>query len=149
METRRVAATCLSGRGGARNAAASLFCACRGNVTLDSSMAGQSCSMQRKIPMGDSIAIARHESSDISISIDAHIDSDGGLRLEGNDVGSRVKELLGDSDYEYLIDVPASEIGRLLLLLLKEKYDGDTEAVSKFKTFCESNGIAHSFFNWV
>jgi hypothetical protein len=56
---------------------------------------------------------------------------------------------LGDSDYEYLIDVPASEIGRLLLLLLKEKYDGDTEAVSKFKTFCESNGIAHSFFNWV
>jgi len=107
------------------------------------------CSKQRKNPMGDSIAIARQESSDITISIDAHINSDGGLRLEGNDVGNRVKELLGDSDYEYLIDVPASEIGRLLLLLLKEKYDGDTEAVSKFKTFCESNGIAHSFFNWV
>jgi hypothetical protein len=112
-------------------------------------MAGQSCSMPRKIPMGDSITIARLERPDITISIHAQLRADGGLRLEGDDVGQRVQEIWGDSDYEYWVDVPASEIGRLVLLLLKEKYDGDTEAVSKFRTFCESNGIAHSFFNWM
>jgi hypothetical protein len=105
--------------------------------------------MQRKIPMENSLTIARLERPDITISIHAQLSADGGLRLEGDDVGQRVQEIWGDSDYEYWVDVPASEIGRLLLLLLKEKYDGDTEAVSKFKTFCESNGIAHSFFNWV
>jgi len=99
--------------------------------------------------MGNSISIARQEGSDITISIHAHISPDGGLRLEGDDVGKRVEELFGDSDYEYWVDVPASEIGRLLLLLLKEKYDGDLQAVSKFRTFCESNGIAHRFFNWM
>jgi hypothetical protein len=109
----------------------------------------KSCSKQRKIPMGDSITIARQESSDITISIHAQLSADGGLRLEGSDIGKRVKEIWGDSDYEYSVDVPASETGRLLLLLLKEKYDGDIQAVSKFKTFCESNGIAHSFFNWM
>lgn len=95
--------------------------------------------------MANSITIARQEGSDITISIHAHLSSDGGLRLEGHDVGKRVEEIWGDSDYEYSVDVPASEIGRLVLLLLKEKYDGDTKAVSKFKTLCESNGIAHSF----
>jgi hypothetical protein len=30
-----------------------------------------------------------------------------------------------------------------LLLLLNGKYDGNTAAVSEFKKFCESNGIAH------
>ena len=99
--------------------------------------------------MENSLTIARLERPDITISIHAQLSADGGLRLEGDDVGQRVQEIWGDSDYEYWVDVPASEIGRLLLLLLKDKYDGDTEAVSKFKTFCESNGIAHSFFNWV
>ncbi len=101
------------------------------------------------MPSEDSIPIARHEGPDITISIHAQLKSDGGLRLEGGDVGERVKEFWGDDDYEYWVDVPASALGRLLLVLLKEKYDGDLQAVSKFRTLCESNAIAHDFSNWV
>lgn len=100
------------------------------------------------MPTEDSVKIARREEPGITISIHARLNSDGSLRLEGGDIGERVKELWGDDDYEYWVDVPASEVGRLLLLLLKEKYDGDLQAVSNFKTLCESNAIAHSFFSW-
>jgi hypothetical protein len=60
----------------------------------------------------------------------------------------RVKEWHGDDDYEYWVDVPASEIEKLVLLLLQERYNGKLDAVSEFMTFCETKGITHKFMTW-
>jgi hypothetical protein len=69
--------------------------------------------------------------------------------LDGGDIGERVEQIWGDEDYEYWVEVPGSEIGKLLLLLLKEKYNGNINAVDEFKAFCESNGIICQFMNWI
>jgi hypothetical protein len=53
-----------------------------------------------------------------------------------------VKQFWGDEDYDFWVDVPSSEIGKLLLVLLKEKYNGNIE-----EAFCESNGIIRQFMN--
>lgn len=94
------------------------------------------------------IDIARKEFPGVSVSISVSTNPDGGVRVEGGDVGDRVKEWHGEDDYEYWVDVPASEIGKLVLLLLKERYEGNLDAVSEFRTFCETKGIAHKFMTW-
>jgi hypothetical protein len=128
----------------------------------------------KTISMENSIHIARTELLDSAKTIDAYINSDGSLRLKGGESGEIVKQWWGDDDYEYWVDVPASEIGRLLLLLLKEKdgdehsvdvpasqiggvvllllkekFYGNIRAVEEFNEFCVNNGVAHSFKYWV
>ena len=39
-------------------------------------------------------------------------------------MGDAPKRVWGRDEYEYWVDVPKAAAGRLLLLLLKEKYDG-------------------------
>jgi hypothetical protein len=94
------------------------------------------------------VEIARKEMPRATVSISASLNPDGKIRVEGVDVGEAVQEWWKDDDYEYWVEVPASEVGRLALTLLKEKYDGSTNAVSEFKTFCEKQGIAHQFWTW-
>jgi hypothetical protein len=96
-----------------------------------------------------SINIAQQERPGIRTTVWAYIQPDGGLRLDGGDIGERVEQIWGDEDYEYWVEVPGSEIGKLLLLLLKEKYNGNINAVDEFKAFCESNGIICQFMNWI
>jgi hypothetical protein len=97
--------------------------------------------------LSSSIEIARQKQVGMDIFIRVLLREDGGVRFEGQDIGDRVKEIWGDDDYEYW-DVSAPEIGRLLLLLLKEKYNSNIQAVEEFRGFCESNGIAHQFSTW-
>ena len=98
--------------------------------------------------MSSSIEIAQQKKAGTDIFIRVSLRDDGGVRFEGQDIGDSVKEILGDDDYEYWVDVPASETGRVLLLLLKEKYNGNIQAVTDFRSFCESNGIPHQFSTW-
>jgi hypothetical protein len=94
-----------------------------------------------------STTIAQQELSARSATVWAYIQADGSLSLLRGDSGDGVKQFWGDEDYDFWVDVPSSEIGKLLLLLLKEKYNGNIEAVDEFKAFCESNGITCQFMN--
>jgi len=94
------------------------------------------------------IDIARKEFPDISTSISVTANSDGGIRVEGYDVGEGVEKWFGRDDHEYWVDVPASEIRQLVLLLLAEKYKGNVDAVAEFRAYCEAKGIAHKFMTW-
>ena len=98
--------------------------------------------------MSSSIEIAQQKQAGIDIFLRVSLRDDGGVRFEGQDIGDSVKEIWGNDDHEYWVDVPGSEVGRLLLLLLKEKYDGNTQAVTDFRSFCERNGIRHQFSTW-
>jgi hypothetical protein len=107
----------------------------------------EDCKITSKEMAENSTKIAQQELRARSATVWAHIQTDGSLCLLRGDSGDGVKQFWGDEDYDFWVDVPSSEIGKLLLLLLKEKYNGNIEALDEFKVFCESNGITCQFMN--
>ena len=84
-----------------------------------------------------------------SVYIDASITRAGDLQLYGQDIGSAPSGAFGDSDYEYWLTVPGEHKDRVLLLLLKRLYGGDSTAVTGLRVFLESEGIPCKFTTWV
>tara|TARA_R110002072_G_scaffold91255_6_gene203547 strand:- start:3755 stop:4048 length:294 start_codon:yes stop_codon:yes gene_type:complete len=74
--------------------------------------------------------------------------SEEGLRLDAQDMGPDVERAWGHDDYEFWVSVKAQEFPALLTALLREKYSGDIQAVSKFREFCERIDIPHEFTIW-
>jgi len=100
------------------------------------------------------------ERPDIKISMELYFKDTGQLIFEGYDIGQRVQEIWGESDYEYYytIEPPAVEqlypllsVDRLdkaaLLLAVKERFGGN-EAYSLFGKFMRENNISFSSFTW-
>lgn len=105
------------------------------------------------------ITLFRYEDQDIRITIEARWEGDG-LVVEGYDIGKRVEEYWGDSDYEYSARVPAQEAKKLFALLgvnqddktgllqrLAERFCTNT-AYSEFRHFLDQHGVYHEGFNW-
>jgi hypothetical protein len=51
------------------------------------------------------IVMQQYKTESVSVSLDAHVDDDGSLNLEGQDIGETVEKYWGDSDYEYFLYV--------------------------------------------
>lgn len=97
---------------------------------------------------------------DIKVTVDAYFENEEFV-VEGYDIGSNVKELLGDSDYEYIVKVPKNEVPKMFKLLkvedeneevlLKEiqKMFSGNDAYSKFRDWLEKNDIVGNGFSWV
>lgn len=75
------------------------------------------------------IAMQKRETESVSVSLDAHIDDDGSLNLEGQDIGDSVEKYWGDSDYEYFLYVRKEDKEKIPLLLLKERFASMSEFV--------------------
>jgi hypothetical protein len=88
------------------------------------------------------------ESGPISIFVSARIDADGSVLLSGQDLGARVEEVWGDSDYEYWLRIPAAAKDDMILTLLEQLYAGEPAVVSRLKALLESNGIACEFSSY-
>lgn len=71
---------------------------------------------------------------------------DGSFKLSGQDVGPAAEETWGRDEYEYTVRVSAEDKNRLLLELLKEKYQ-DTRCSQDFKTWLEAHNILYEFTN--
>jgi hypothetical protein len=82
-------------------------------------------------------------------SVRLSVDADGSIKLDTQDMGTLVKEIWGDSDYEFWVDVPASALPKLVFVLLREKYTGRDTAVDEFRAFCKQEEIEHEWDNWV
>jgi len=82
-------------------------------------------------------------------SVRLTVDADGAVRLDAQDMGRLVKEVWGDSDYEFWVDVPTSALRDLVFALLREKYDGRSGAVDEFREFCQRTSVEHEFGSWV
>jgi hypothetical protein len=78
-------------------------------------------------------------------AIDLSVDADGAVRLEAQDMGTAVREVWGDSDYEFWVDVPAAALRKLVFALLCEKYSGRDGAVDEFAAFCKQQNIEHEW----
>jgi hypothetical protein len=68
--------------------------------------------------------------------------------LDTQDTGKTVKEIWGDDDYKFWVDVPAAALHKLLFTLLREKYSGRSNTVDEFRAFCKKEEIEHSWDNW-
>ena len=95
-----------------------------------------------------SIEIYR-ENGDPFRSVRLIVNADGSVRVDTQDMGKRVEEIWGDSDYEFWVDVPAGALPKLVFALLREKYAGRARAVDEFTAFCKQENIEHEWDSWV
>jgi len=106
-----------------------------------------------------SVSLYEFKSDDLKVSIEARFDGDT-LTVEGYDIGKRVAEFWGDSDYEYQVTVPADEMEKLynalkissgkkqeLLNELANRFSGNS-AYSSFRQFLTDNEIRSEGFTW-
>jgi hypothetical protein len=82
-------------------------------------------------------------------SINLDVSETGAVKIEAQDMGKVVEEMWGNSDYEFWVEIPESEVQGLLFALLKEKYAGLSGSVDEFREFCEQNNIKHRWDSWV
>ncbi len=109
--------------------------------------------------MNEFITLHHLEREDIKIDIVARFEK-GNLIIDGYDIGKTVKEAWGDSDYEYVMTIPAGNLPALYRLLEVEVGDRKAllEAVarrfhgnrcfSSLGKFLDQNGIDHETFTW-
>ncbi len=107
----------------------------------------------------ESITLHHVEREDITIDIVARFD-DGDLIIDGYDIGKTVKECWGDSDYEYVMTIPAAslpglyallnvQVGnrRALLKALAKRFHGN-KCYSAIGDFLDKNSIDYKSFSW-
>lgn len=107
----------------------------------------------------DSIILYNYKTTEISVTIEASFKDDK-LIIEGYDIGKRVEECWGDSDYEYSLTIQGNEVVKLYHLL--QVKEGDRESLLKvvagkfntnscfsdFRDFIDRNGIKSEGFSW-
>lgn len=108
----------------------------------------------------EKITLYEFESSDIKISMKVYFNEDNKLIFDGYDIGKTVKDLMGDSDYEYKYSVDFKEVEKLAKLFdvsVKEKIVfleeiksrfNENDAFSKFGSFMKENDIVFESFTW-
>jgi hypothetical protein len=105
------------------------------------------------------VTLYQYDSPEIKIIIEACFNGDD-LVVEGYDIGKRVEECWGDSDYEYSVTVHQAEVLRIypllgvaegdregLLKAIAERFN-DNYAYSQFWDFLNKNGIEGEGFSW-
>jgi hypothetical protein len=101
----------------------------------------------------------QYTDSGISINVEAYFEGEK-LVIEGYDIGKKVEEVWGDSDYEYTTTVSENEVIKLyslmgvndsdkagLLEAIAERYNTNT-CYSQFNDFLSKNGIKTEGFSW-
>ncbi len=105
------------------------------------------------------VTLYHYQDPGIKVTIEAYF-KDEILLVEGYDIGSRVEEILGDSDYEYATGVRGDDLLKLYSLLGVEA--GDKEGLlkaladkfhtnscySEFQSFLNNHDIKAESFSW-
>ena len=107
----------------------------------------------------DAVTLFELKNEDIRISIEAYFENEV-LVIDGYDIGKRVEEYWGDSDYEYLIRVPATGVDFLyqhfklwagdqsaLLHELAKRYHTNS-CYSDIRKLLDDNKIKYEGFTW-
>lgn len=107
----------------------------------------------------EKVTLYHFMSSNIKITIEAYFEG-GYLVIDGYDIGKRVKEYWGDSDYEYSVKIPQAGIDFLyrylevepdkqskLLQALASRYNSNS-CYSDIRKLMEENQIECEGFSW-
>lgn len=89
----------------------------------------------------DRITMIDSKSERVRVNLTARIDETGDLILDGYDRGALVEEVWGSDDYEYSLTVKAEYKDTVLLNLIKERFEHD----SQFRTWLDKKGIPSDF----
>jgi hypothetical protein len=105
------------------------------------------------------VTLYHYEVPEIKITIEAYFKEEW-LMVEGYDIGKRVEELLGDSDYEYVTGVDQEELKKLyplmnvpmgdkegLLMAIAGRFNTNS-CYSEYQAFLNNNGIKAEAFSW-
>ena len=108
----------------------------------------------------DRVLLFSLNNEDIRVTIEVYFDGNGNLVVEGYDIGKRVEEYWGDSDYEYTTTVLPEEVNKLyplfelpkgsshaLLLALQARFHTNT-CYSEIQTFLAYHKIKYTGFSW-
>lgn len=109
----------------------------------------------------DKVVLYSYQDEDIKVIIEAYFDDLGNMIVEGYDIGKKVEDFLGDSDYEYSSTIPAAEVEKLYGLLgipqgvrkrllnsLQSRFNTNT-CYSELRDFLDKNKIRHQGFSWI
>jgi hypothetical protein len=105
------------------------------------------------------VTLYHFEDPEIKVTIEAYFNGEM-LIVEGYDIGTRVEEFLGDSDYEYATGVNQDELMKLyplmnipvgdkegLLKAIADRYHTNF-CYSEFRNFLVDNNIQSEAFSW-
>jgi hypothetical protein len=108
----------------------------------------------------DSISLYSLTTDEIKISIDARFDGEA-LVIDGYDIGKKVKDYWGDSDYEYITTIAPEGVKRMytllsleddnkaaLLSVLASRFHTNT-CYSEIQRFLADNKIPYEGFSWI
>lgn len=108
----------------------------------------------------DKIVLCSYNEPEIEIYVRAYI-IDGQLKIEGQDLGSRVEAITGDYDYEYWYSLSKFETVKLHQLLktdscsnkdlleLMPRYFSGVDGCTNFREYCDKNSIHYDFFTYI
>jgi hypothetical protein len=108
---------------------------------------------QRENPAGGqsvashTIEIARQEGTEFR-SVRLTTEDDGAIAMDAQDIGPRVTEIWGDTDYEFWVRIEPAALSKLAFELLREKFAGQPGAVTALRDWCKAHGIEHEFGSW-
>ena len=86
---------------------------------------------------------------DAFTSIRAVFDVKGNLTIDGQDMGPTVEQFFGDSDFEYYLTIPKSEIQNFTLEVLKKTFNQEKKlGFYDLRDICKNNGIKHHYTSW-
>ena len=81
--------------------------------------------------------------------IDLVVREDGGLSIDGVDMGPEVEASLGDFDLEYRLDVPPGHGDRLLAAVLRHAMNRDEALTFEgLRELCRAEGIPFDEVSW-
>jgi hypothetical protein len=106
------------------------------------------------------IELYRIDTPEIKILMELYFNEKRQLIFDGCDIGKKVEEIWGDSDYEYYYTIEPAQVEELypvlgiinaeryaLLVELKNRFGGNS-AYSKFGHFMTENNIKFEAFTW-
>ncbi len=106
------------------------------------------------------ISLYHYEDKDIKISMNLYFNEQDQLIFDGYDIGRKVLQIRGKSDYEYKYTIAPVDVQKLaelfqveysdrkaLLQAIKDKFGGN-EAYSKFGAFMNNHGVKYEVFMW-
>jgi hypothetical protein len=109
--------------------------------------------------MSNEVTLYDFRDESIHINVVARFEKEK-LIIDGYDIGKKVQEIMGDSDYEYIITVHEAEVVKLfevvaipvgdqdsMLRWLTESFNTNS-CFSAFSEFLSAKGIVHETFTW-
>ena len=103
---------------------------------------------EHKTELSSKKVLLLEERGTTSRFIQARIEDNGNLVVEGQDVGAAPLKWFDDEDYEFIVTVRKEDKDLVLLALIQKLFGGKFRAVDDFREFLEEKGVPFGWTTW-